>query len=124
MSSKRTFITSLPHRKSVSSSVFHSSSPVGSAKKAFNQICHSDKPCKEIVVVEDPEKNKKYAYEVSRKSINKDVMLGDTKVHFSFESKAKSIGLDEVAKKRKKIALRKKFNKCVKKCKKAVYGNN
>jgi hypothetical protein len=114
----REFVATFPHSKKISSSIFHGANPVGSALKAFNQKCKSNKPCSEVIVIEEPINGSKHAYKVERKSDPKTVMLNGSEVHFKFSAKAKAIPLDSVKKTQKKLIKKKKIYKCIQKCKK------
>jgi hypothetical protein len=113
----------------LSHSVFHSNTPISSAKKAFNSVCKQRKTCNKVVSVIDKNTMKKYSYKVKRVSDPKNVVLNGTPVHFNFETIAHSVNSKikpTVSKHRSKHTVskprthrkhnKKSLRKCVIKC--------
>jgi hypothetical protein len=72
-------------------SKFHSSTPSGAARKAFNVVCDNHKECHKIIKVIDTQNDKVYPYRVSRISDERDVMIGGVLVHFRYSTKVESL---------------------------------
>lgn len=113
--------------KKLTTSVFHSNSPAGSAAKAFNTECKG-KTCKDVIKVTDKCSGKEYAYMATRKYNPTTVNIGGTQVLFKYSTKLKSVDPSKVASLRKTlsnkptVAPRKKrkvskLARCIQKCK-------
>lgn len=112
-------------KKIVGSGIFHSSTPVASATRAFNASCGKTKSCTDIVKVTDNCSNKIYAYKVTRKFSPTIVNIGGTEVKFNYKTKAVSVDPSKVSSLRKSLSVKKSkkskksmIKKCIQKCEK------